>query len=260
MRDMCGSLNPNFKDAARKVCQRCSAIYFSYAKSRKYCSMECYGKSQPNIEKLAAMSKMPRTPRVKAGRKNVCVVCSISFISAGKTKYCSSHKKEARQAQGKPGPRKIKATKDCLQCGKAFAFSPSQDNRRFCSYQCHLGSGGAFRAGIAARKMTMKYGAKKDANHKVIFDEIRKTCLAHDLSSSGCGVPDGIAWVSGSWQFFDVKNPKTGYGKRGLNPIQKKWANQWQGGPVYLIYTEEEAARFSKGDFTGLKFEGGFKL
>lgn len=123
----------------------------------------------------------------------------------------------------------------------------------YCSYKCHLDSGGAFRAGIAASKAIMKYGAKKDANHNQIFTELRKHCAVYDFSAMGHGLPDGIAWIKESWHLFDVKNPKTGYGRRGLNPVQIKWVNQWKGGPVYLIYTEEEAVQFGIGNFSGIK-------
>lgn len=101
----------------------------------------------------------------------------------------------------------------------------------------------------------MKYGPKKDANHNEIFEELRKHCAVYDLSTAGRGLPDGIAWIQAAWHLFDVKNPKTGYGKRGLNEVQKKWIQQWKGGPVYLIYTEDEARRFGCGDFSGIKRE-----
>ena len=97
-----------------------------------------------------------------------------------------------------------------------------------------------------------KYGSKKDANHDEIFKAIRKIAPAKDLSAAGYGVPDGIAWVGGGWHFFDVKNPDTSYGKRGLNPIQKKWATDWRGGPVFLIYTVDQAVEFAQGKFEGL--------
>lgn len=98
-----------------------------------------------------------------------------------------------------------------------------------------------------------KYGAKKDANHKEVFDAIRSLTAAHDLSDAGMGIPDGLAWVLDGWQLFDVKNPKTSYGRRGLNPLQKKWASDWRGGPVYLIYNVDEAIRFAQGKLDGLK-------
>jgi hypothetical protein len=98
-----------------------------------------------------------------------------------------------------------------------------------------------------------KYGPKKDANHNQIFDILRLLVPAKDLSSAGCGVPDGIAWVKNEWHFFDVKNPDTGYGRRGLNKRQERWAKEWEGGPVYLIYTPEDAVKFARGDFDGIK-------
>jgi hypothetical protein len=153
-------------------------------------------------------------------------------------------------------PEKIVAPRierACPQCGTLFHIYPSQDKRVYCSYACHLKSGGALRAGLASKRARMKYGAKKDANHNEVFDEMRKHCAVYDFSAAGCGLPDGIAWTGGQWRLFDVKNPKTGYGRRGLNKVQKKWLAQWKGGPVYLIYNEEEAARFGRGDFEGIK-------
>jgi endogenous inhibitor of DNA gyrase (YacG/DUF329 family) len=147
------------------------------------------------------------------------------------------------------------AAHNCKQCGAEFTAYRSS-KRMFCSYACHLASGGALRAGFAAAKATMRYGAKKDANHVEIMSVIRNGCAAWDLSNAGCGVPDGVAWVSKAWRLFDIKNPKTGYGKRGLNKVQKKWISQYQGGPVYLIYTTEEAKRFAAGELAGLKWEG----
>lgn len=99
----------------------------------------------------------------------------------------------------------------------------------------------------------LKYGAKKDANHNEIFAMIRTFTAAHDLSNAGNGVPDGVAWVVDGWQFFDVKNPNTGYGRRGLNKRQKEWASDWRGGPVYLIYTVEEAQAFAQGKLDDIK-------
>lgn len=127
----------------------------------------------------------------------------------------------------------------------------------YCSYGCFKISGGPFRAGLASSKATMRYGAKKDANHNEIVDELRKHCPVYDMSKAGNGIPDGVAWINNAWHLFDIKNPKTGYGRRGLNKVQTKWIETWSGGPVYLIYTVEEAARFAKGDFESIKFVRG---
>jgi hypothetical protein len=99
----------------------------------------------------------------------------------------------------------------------------------------------------------LKYGAKKDANHAEVFGAIKRITAAYDLSNCGFGVPDGIAWVNGGWHLFDIKNAKTGYGRRGLNKIQKGWADDWRGGPVYLIYNVDEAVAFATGKFDAIK-------
>lgn len=142
----------------------------------------------------------------------------------------------------------------CVQCGSRFKSYP-KDKRTYCSYECFVRSGGPFRAGLAASAATLKYGPKKDANHNPIMAALRKHCAVYDTSSAGCGIPDGIAWIKEEWHLFDIKNPKTGYGNRGLNKVQRKWLNQSSGGPIYLLYTEEEAERFAQGDFAGIKFE-----
>ena len=96
----------------------------------------------------------------------------------------------------------------------------------------------------------MKYGAKRDQNHTQILGVLRSVGIpVYDLSNAGCGIPDCLAWVCGQWHLFEVKNPNTAYGKRGLNPIQHRWLAQWRGGPVYILRTDEDALNFSKGDF-----------
>lgn len=98
-----------------------------------------------------------------------------------------------------------------------------------------------------------KYGAKKDANHKEIMAILRQFCAVHDLSHAGYGVPDGVVYVKGNWHLFDIKNPKTSYGRRGLNQRQKQWMVDWRGGPVFLIHNETEAQLLAKGHFETLK-------
>jgi hypothetical protein len=47
----------------------------------------------------------------------------------------------------------------------------------------------------------------------------------------------------------EIKNPKTGYGRRGLNPIQKQWIERWNGGPIYIIKSLDDAEQFARGRF-----------
>jgi hypothetical protein len=231
---LAGSNNPNYKDAATKSCMNCGASFASYTKTRKFCSHACYIGSKP---KRVICEQIAFTFKFK----------STKFKS---TKVSVQKVREPKVRTPKPAPR-LKELK-CEQCTSVFHAYPSAE-RRYCTYKCFIDSGGAYRAGIAAVKAIMKYGAKKDANHKEIFDVMREHCPIFDLSAAGCGVPDGIAYINGGWILFDVKNPKTGYGKRGLNPVQLKWASKWAGFPIYLIYTIEEAEKFAQGSFDGLK-------
>lgn len=193
-----------------------------------------------NVAWRCANCGIEARPTVHQMRKTYCSGACMS--DAYKTRMAGSANPNFRQA----------GHKVCQQCAAPFhSYSP----RKFCGlqcYACHLASGGARRAGEAAVMAKLKYGAKKDANHREIFAYIEVFTAVKDLSNAGCGVPDGLAWVSGGWRLFDVKNRGTAYGRRGLNPIQKRWADDWRGGPVYLIHDIEEAALFVKGEFGSL--------
>lgn len=214
MSRMIGNNNPNFRNVGLKICDGCKCEYHSYFKKHIFCSRQCSDFAKK--KETISLPKISKIKKVKA-----------PFI-----------------------PKSIST--ECIKCGTNFKKYPSQ-KKMFYSYQCHLDSGGAFRAGMAAAKAIMKYGAKKDANHNEIFDELRKHCAVYDISSTGMGVPDGLAWINDAWHLFDVKNPNTGYGKRGLNPVQKKWLTQWKGGPIFLIYTKDEAKKFANGEFETIK-------
>lgn len=242
------------------VCAQCRADFHSYSKTRKYCSHACYVEHDKNEIRARGLigASRPKSARSEPalGHHCKCKVCGSDFRSKSKTQYCHDHKLQARAAQGGKGAKRANTTKltsVCAQCGANFEHFPSVA-RKFCSYQCHLDSGGALRAGKASGTMTRKYGAKKDANHAEIVGAFKKLGAAIlDLSTMGSGIPDLLVWCQAGWHLVDVKNPKTGYGRRGLNPIQKEWANNWKGGPVYLISTIDQAVDLVNGRFDGLK-------
>lgn len=238
-----GELNNNFRGGNEKKCAFCNGTFCSYVKQKKFCSLDCYWSSKKE-QKPKQQDKIKKPLQYK-----ICAYCGISFrcFKTSNKVTCSTKCSIANRSDSK-------VTKKCLTCSIEFKSYPSS-NRIYCSYKCHLDNGGAFKAGLAAAKATMKYGSKKDANHAEMFAVLKKYCAVYDVSTSGMGIPDGLAWINGAWHLFDIKNPKTGYGKRGLNSIQKKWLSQARGGPVYLLYTVEDAENFATGRFDGLKFE-----
>jgi len=241
--------NPNFKNAGWKICTNCKIDYHNYNKTSKYCSSNCYVADQKDRISAQAItaSQAPRKTRLKLGHNLVCIICDQSFRSLSKSKYCANHKTEAASNKvakiklGKPIDSNKKETKICLQCKKQFEHYKSRQ-KFYCSYECHLDSGGAWRAGMAAHKATMKYGAKKDANHNEVVDALQKAgAYVLDMSHVGGGFPDLIVGFQSKTILMEIKNPKTSYGKKGLNKNQIKWKDQWTGG-IYCVVDSPDAA------------------
>ena len=137
--------NNSYKNAGDKVCVQCGNHYHSYDKSRKFCGIKC------------------RSAAAKVRPDIACIQCGVKFSpNVDARKYCSRACAQASRPKTVsyvPRPRQIH-TITCEYCGDIFRVSPSQ-NRKFCSYTCHLDSGGAQRAGDAASMAKSKYGAKK---------------------------------------------------------------------------------------------------
>lgn len=131
----------------------------------------------------------------------------------------------------------------CARCGSVYRSYLK--TRKYCSRGCYEGNDGMKR-----------HGTRKDANHNECMEAIRMGCqCVHDLSDVGRGVPDGVAWICGAWRLFDIKNPQTAYGRAGLNDRQKKWHSEF-GGPIYLIYSREDAINFAAGKLDQVKIHG----
>jgi hypothetical protein len=204
-----------------------------------------------HLRSIAALGGRAKKPRKKPKRTTwgECCLCG-SPRPARKTKTCG--KACANQLRSNAWSKEKVPNKTCCQCGGRYHHY--NKNNRYCSYSCHLKSGGALRAGLAAAGARVKYGAKKDANHIAIV-QVMKQCgvPVYDLSGAGNGVPDCIAWVKNEWRLVEIKNPKTGYGRRGLNPIQQKWIDQWRGGPVFILKSVDDALAFTGGKFEAVE-------
>lgn len=143
--------------------------------------------------------------------------------------------------------------RECAQCEKPYYFYPSKRSK-FCSYRCHLDSGGAHRAGLASNKMRHFYGIKKDANHQLIIDALKKLGAGViDISRMGNGMPDLIVWCRNAVHLVEVKNPKTSYGRRNGNALQRAWAADWRGGPIFIVRNVDDVITLIRGDLASLK-------
>lgn len=93
----------------------------------------------------------------------------------------------------------------------------------------------------------VKHG-KRDHNHRDVVSNLRILgCSVEDLADRGSGSPDIIARPrNGSPEWIEIKNGDTAYGRRGLNPLQRAWADKgrWT---VYIVATEEDARNFANG-------------
>lgn len=248
-RDYSGEKNPNFKNAGWKKCVCCNVDFHNYSKTRKYCSSKCYVDHQK--ERIASQAKqaslLPRKPKQKLGKKRICKYCQIEFRTFNNKLYCDKHKEIAKKnkTQNLFGRPKFgsKTITNCLHCKKEFEHYKSNP-RIYCSYQCHLDNGGAQKAGLASLEKTLIYGRRKDANHNDVVDALTKAgAYVLDMSHVGSGFPDLIVGYKKETLLVEIKNPKTSYGRKGLNKNQLKWRESWTGGAYCVVDSPEAALR-----------------
>lgn len=96
----------------------------------------------------------------------------------------------------------------------------------------------------------MRGRTRKDKNHQSIIDTIRRIGgEVLDISALGQGKPDLVVRTRQGIQLAEIKNPANAYGKKGLTPLQRKWAGEWRGGPVYVLRTDDDAINLVLGKF-----------
>ena len=84
----------------------------------------------------------------------------------------------------------------------------------------------------------MRFARRTDANQKPIVEALRKVGAKVQVIHEPYDLQ--VTTPSGKALFMEVKNPKTQYGKRGMN---KKQAQQAEGLPVALVDSVEAALR-----------------
>lgn len=90
----------------------------------------------------------------------------------------------------------------------------------------------------------MRRAARLDANQKQIIDALNAAgaCVL-DMSRVGGGFPDLIVGFQSKTILMEIKNPKTAYGRKGLNDNQLKWKESWIGGPYCVVDSIDSALR-----------------
>ena len=85
---------------------------------------------------------------------------------------------------------------------------------------------------------------KQDNNQKDVVDALEKAgALVLDMTHVANGFPDLLVGIRGKFILMEIKNLKTAYGRKGLNPNQVAWHAKWQGYPISLVDGPEAALR-----------------
>lgn len=100
----------------------------------------------------------------------------------------------------------------------------------------------------------MRKANRKDNNHKALVDILHQLKVPFvDLSSVGGGIPDGLAFVRGKWEWIEFKNREWGYGRKGLNENQRAWLERYPCAWVYVIENTDDALNLASGKLEMLK-------
>ena len=135
---------------------------------------------------------------------------------------------------------------ECLYCKKVF--HRHNPNSKYCGMACR-----------DQEAFHLRTNAKKDANHKEIVAALEAGgASVIDTSRALFGVPDLIVGYKLTTFLVEVKNPKTTYGRKGLNKMQKSWAKESNGAPVYILRTIEDVKKFLDGKLDEIDHEGGY--
>lgn len=171
----------------------------------------------------------------------VCAKCGAEFKTYVKNRpACSlscgislSNRRHPRGVAvfhaGRPkliGPRGT--VRACRGCADLFAW---RGRRQYCS-PCH------------AKKNTRRGGnlGARDSNHEEISRALSDAgAFVVDMSHVGKGTPDLAVSVGGVVHLIEIKNPTNRYGRSGLSPSQRSWADNWQGGSVAVVTSVVEA-------------------
>jgi hypothetical protein len=177
--------------------------------------------------KLNAQIQAAKRVRVEA----TCKSCGKQFLARPKSpqrrtrEFCS-------QACWFTYKRQPLRERSCAKCGDTFSYQRHRENygAKYCSVECY-------------RTMGKGRRSSKDHNHNEIAEVFTKHgAVVIDTSAIGDGFPDMMVLYRGEISMIEVKNPKTQYGRKGLNQRQRAMVEE--GWPVEVLRTIDEAMAF----------------
>ena len=203
-----------------------------------------------NMKKTIAFHKSRGFWECKGCKKQILRPIAHQLRKTYCSNSCMSNDYKVRLA-GENNPHYLNSgNKTCEQCNKEFKHYLK--SRRFCSMACRDKHG---------LSPGMRNNARKDSNHNEMVEYLQKGgAVVKDCSKMMHGMPDLLVWHMEAWHLVEIKNPNTSYGKKGLSPSQLKFANEWQGGPVYIVRTKEDCELFLIGELKKLDHFGGYHL
>lgn len=217
----------------------------SYGKKRDACEKEIVNRSGK------ACGRCGTWFAVKPSHMHLRAYCSRSCMA-------EAYRSRMRGAAN-PNSRNA-GWKVCETCRSEF--HNYNKARRYCSLRCRSRAPYNLAKLRLMSKMPRKsYNgriSRVDGNQKEIVDALRAAGAdVIDLSGVGGGVPDLIVGYGGRNFLMEVKNPKTRYGRRGLNKNQKAWWADWKGEWPMIVTTPSEALA-ALAEPTGMPGDGVF--
>jgi Holliday junction resolvase len=90
----------------------------------------------------------------------------------------------------------------------------------------------------------MRTAAKVDKNQAEVVSALRKVgASVQSLASIGKGCPDLLVGYHGILYLMEVKDGTNIPSKQLLTDDQKKWHEAWNGSPVYVVRSTEQALK-----------------
>jgi Holliday junction resolvase len=207
-------------------CPECLTLFPQWPNTGvpKYCSVECRHKAASK-----RFSKQAMRACLWCG-KEFAALTSPSRAAENRDRYCS---------RGCANKAKTTAvTRPCVRCGDPLKVKPSDGKyhaKKYCSSQCYWQT--------VRESEDMRRAPRKDDNHDDVAEVFEKSgFVVLDMSAAGRGMPDLIVSYGQVIKMVEIKNPKTGYGRRGLNKHQVKFKER--GFPVCVVNGTDQALEF----------------